>query len=54
MDHDEASRIKLSMEELGILILVYQGKFNSLYLQIKNDLSRLKSDFSKLEALEYK
>ena len=55
MAHDKASRMILSKEELLVRItLIYQEKSNGLYLSIKNDVFGLKSDFSKLEAPEYK
>ena len=54
MAHDKASRLILSKEELVRITLIYQEKSNGLYLSIKNDVFGLKSDFSKLEAPEYK
>ena len=54
MAHDKASRMILSKEELVRITLIYQEKSNGLYLSIKNDVFGLKSDFSKLEAPEYK
>ena len=53
MAHNNASRMKLNKEQLVRITSVYQGKFIGLHLWIKNDLSGIKSDFSKLEALEY-
>ena len=53
MAHNNASRMKLNKEQLVRITSVYQGKFIGLYLSIKNDLPGLKSDFSKIEALEY-
>ena len=50
----KASRMILSKEELVRITLIYQEKSNGLYLSIKNDVFGLKSDFSKLEAPEYK
>ena len=54
MAHDKAFRMILSKEELVRITLIYQEKSNGLYLSIKNDVFGLKSDFSKLEAPEYK
>ena len=54
MAYDKASRMILSKEELVRITLIYQEKSNGLYLSIKNDVFGLKSDFSKLEAPEYK
>ena len=54
MAHDKASRMILSKEELVRITLIYQEKSNGLYLSIKNGVFGLKSDFSKLEAPEYK
>ena len=54
MAHDKASPMILSKEELVRITLIYQEKSNGLYLSIKNDVFGLKSDFSKLEAPEYK
>ena len=54
MAHDKASRMILSKEELVRITLIYQEKSNGLYLSINNDVFGLKSDFSKLEAPEYK
>ena len=53
MARDEASLMKLNKEELLRITMDYQGKFDGVlddYLWLKNDLSGLKSDFSKLEA----
>ena len=53
MARDEASLMKLNKEELVRITMDYQGKFDGVlddYLWLKNDLSGLKSDFSKLEA----
>ena len=57
--HNEASLMKLSKEELVRIALdYYQGKFNGVLddlnkniFDLKNDLSGLKSNFSKLEAI---
>ena len=53
MVHDKAFRMKLNKEQLLRITLIYQRKFNGLYVWIKNDLSALKSDFSNLETLEF-
>ena len=57
MAHNEASLMKLIKEDLVRITLNYQGKFNNILDDLKNDifdlksdLSGLKSDFSKLEA----
>ena len=57
MVHNKASLMKLNKEDLVKITLDYQGKFNSILDDLKNDISDLKSDlsgpkpdFSKLEA----
>ena len=50
MDHTEASLVKLNKEELVRLLLDYQGKFNSILDDLKNNFDELKTKFTKLEA----
>ena len=57
MAHNEASLMELNKEDLVRITLDYQGKFDSILddlkqdiCDLKNDLSALKSDFSKLKA----
>ena len=50
MAHDEAHLMKLNKEKLVRTTLDYQGKIYGFSVDLKNDLSGLKSHFSKLEA----
>ena len=50
MDHTEASLVKLNKEELVRLLLDYQGKFNSILDDLKNNFDELKTKFTELEA----
>ena len=50
MDHTETSLIKLNKEDLARLLLDYQGKFNSILDDLKNNFDELKTKFTKLEA----
>ena len=50
MDQTEASLMKLNKEDLVRLLLDYQGKFNSILDDLKNNFDELKTKFTKLEA----
>ena len=50
MDHTEASLVKLNKEELVRLLLDYQGKFNSILDDLKNNFDEIKTKFTKLES----
>ena len=50
MAHNEASLMKLNKEGLVRIILDYQGKFNNILGDLKEDISDLKSDLSGLKS----
>ena len=50
MSHTESSLMRLNKEDLVRMILDYQGKFNNILDELKNDLNELKTKFCKLES----
>ena len=50
MDHTEASLMKLNKEGLVRLLLDYQGSFNSILDDLKNNFDELKTKLTKLKA----
>ena len=50
MTHNEASMIKLNKEDLVIIELNSQRKFNNALDDLKKDISDLKSDLSGLKS----
>ena len=49
MAHIEQSLSKLSKDDLGRLVLNYQGKFDSMLKTVKDDIFELKTKFAALE-----
>ena len=50
MSHTESSLMLLNKEDLSIMLLDYQGKFNYILDELKNNLNELKTKFCKLES----
>ena len=50
MSHTESSLMRLNKEDLVRMILDYQGKFNNILDELKNDQNELKTKFCKLES----
>ena len=50
MSHTELSLMRLNKEDLVRMVLDYQGKFNNILDELKNDLNELKTKFCKLES----
>ena len=50
MLHTELSLMRLDKEDLVRMLLDYQGKFNNILNQLKNDLNDLKTKLCKLES----
>ena len=50
MSHTESSLMRLNKEDLVRMLLDYQGKFNNILDELKNDLNELKTKFCKLES----
>ena len=50
MSHTESSLMRLNKEDLVRMVLDYQGKFNNILDELKNDLNELKTKFCKLES----
>ena len=50
MSHTESSLMRLNKEGLVRMLLDYQGKFNNILDELKNDLNELKTKFCKLES----
>ena len=50
MSHTESSLIRLNKEDLVRMLLDYQGKFNNILDELKNDLNELKTKFCKFES----
>ena len=50
MGHADASLMKLNKEDFVHLLLDYQGKFNSILEDLKNNFDKLTTKFTKLEA----
>ena len=50
MSHSESSLMHLNKEDLVRMLLGYQGKFNNILHELKNDLNGLKTRFCKLES----
>ena len=48
MDHTKASLMKLNEKDLVRLLLDYQGKFDSILDDLKNNFDKLKTRFTKL------
>ena len=48
MNHTKASLMKLNKEDLVRLLLDYQGKFDSILDDLKNNFDKLKTRFTKL------
>ena len=49
MSHTESSLMRLNKEGLVRMLLDYQGKFNNILDELKNNLNELKTKFCKLE-----
>ena len=49
MSHTESSLMRLNKEGLVGMLLDYQGKFNNILDELKNNLNELKTKFCKLE-----
>ena len=50
MSHSESSLMRLNKGDLVRMLLDYQGKFNNILDELKNDLNELKTKFCKLES----
>ena len=50
MSDTESSLMRLNKEDLVRILLDYQGKFNNILDELKNDLNELKTKFCKLES----
>ena len=50
MSHIESSLMRLNKEDLVRMLLDYQGKFNIILDELKNNLNELKTKFCKLES----
>ena len=50
MDHTKPSLMKLNKEDLVRLLMDYQGKFNSILEDLKNNFDKLKAKFTIIEA----
>ena len=50
MSHTELSLMLLNKEDLSMMLLDYQGKFNYILDELKNNLNELKTKFCKLES----
>ena len=50
MDHTESSLVELNKEDFVCLLLDYQGKFNSILGDIKNNFDKLQTKLARLEA----
>ena len=50
MDYTKSSLMKQNKEDLVRLLLDYQGKFNSILDDLKNNFDEIKTKFTKLEA----
>ena len=49
MSHTESSLMRLNKEGLVRMLLDYQGKFNNILDELKNNLNELKTKFCKLK-----
>ena len=49
MDHTEYSLLKLSQDQLAILVRYYQGKFDFVLQSLRDDVSKIKSKFNVME-----
>ena len=50
MSDTESSLMRLNKEDLVRILLDYQGKFNNILDELKNDLNELKTKFCELES----
>ena len=50
MDHTKSSLVKLNKEDLVYLLMDYQGEFNSILDDSKNNFDELKGKITKLES----
>ena len=50
MSHTELSLMRLNKEDLVRMLLDYQGKYNNILDELKNDLNELETKFCKLES----
>ena len=50
MSYTESSLMRSNKEDLVRMLLDYQGKFNNILDELKNDLNELKTKFCKLES----
>ena len=50
MSDTESSLMRLNKEDLVKILLDYQGKFDNILDELKNDLNKLKTKFCKLES----
>ena len=50
MSHTESSLMRLNKEDLVRMLLDFQGKFNNILDELKNNVNELKTKFCKLES----